>query len=217
MSISTSVRRRIEAQGFVGLDDGTLAAIQYWLRLSPAICMIWTAVGLFLGSPMVLWALVPFAALGAILPTHPFDVCYNSAVCYLRRTPPIPRYGLPRRFACLMATIFLIVAAWALQSGLPTLAYIAGGLLVAGAFVNISTGFCVPSFIYSLLFGKQPGAGNECVSVGSQSWEIGTSACQGWEGERVAGERGTVPVLVSEGPRDIGTNRRPGGRENDIT
>jgi len=162
MSLITSTgRRRIEAQGFVGFDDGTLAAIQYWLRLSPAICLIWTAAGLLLGSPMILWALVPFAALGAILPTHPFDACYNSALCHLRRTPPLPRYGLPRRFACLLATIMLIVAAWALQSGHSTLAYVAGGLVVAGASVNITTGFCVPSFLYGLLFGKPPGSGKE--------------------------------------------------------
>ena len=61
-AISTTARRRIEAQGFVGLDDGTLASIQYWLRLSPAMCMVWTVAGLFLGSPIILWALVPFAA-----------------------------------------------------------------------------------------------------------------------------------------------------------
>ena len=159
--ISPTARRWIEAQGFIGLDDGTLAAIQYWLRLSPAICMIWTAAGLFLGSPMMLWALVPFAMLGAVLPTHPFDVCYNRGVRHLQHAPPIPRYGVPRRFACMMATIFLIVAAWARQSGLTTLAYGAGGLVVLGAFVNVTTGFCVPSFIYGLFVGKQTGTGNE--------------------------------------------------------
>ena len=167
-TISITARRRIEAQGFVGLDDGTLAAIQYWLRLSPAICMAWTAAGLYLGSPIILWALVPFAALGAVLPTHPFDACYNSGVRHLQRTPPIPRYGLPRRFACLMATIFLIVAAWSLQSGLTPLAYGAGGLLIAAAFITVTTGFCVPSFIYGLLFGK-PAARNDAVAVAGRA------------------------------------------------
>jgi hypothetical protein len=169
LTISTRARRRIEAQGFVGLDDHALAAIQYWLRLSPAICMVWTAVGLLRGSPMVLWALAPFAALGAVLPTHPFDAFYNSSLCYLRHRPPIPRYGLPRRFACLMATMILIVAAWALQSGLTTLAYGVGGVLVAGAFINVTTGFCVPSFIYGLLFGKQPAARNEGAAVAGRA------------------------------------------------
>jgi hypothetical protein len=48
----------------------------------------------------------------------------------------------------------LIVAAWGFQAGMPTLGYVVGGLLVAAAFVNVSTGFCIPSFIVRLLFGK---------------------------------------------------------------
>ena len=54
---AATARRRIEAQGFLGLDDATLARINYWLRLSPAICMVWAAVGTALGSAPVLWAL----------------------------------------------------------------------------------------------------------------------------------------------------------------
>src|SRR5262249_50290832 len=34
-------RSRIEAQGFLGLDDRIIDELNYWLRLSPAICMIW--------------------------------------------------------------------------------------------------------------------------------------------------------------------------------
>src|SRR5262249_58212446 len=45
--ITTRTRDRIEAQGFVGLDDRTLSRINYWLRLAPAICMAWTAIGTF--------------------------------------------------------------------------------------------------------------------------------------------------------------------------
>jgi hypothetical protein len=38
-----TTRNRIEAQGFLGFDDRTLTQINYWLRLSPAICMVWAA------------------------------------------------------------------------------------------------------------------------------------------------------------------------------
>jgi hypothetical protein len=37
-------RENIQAQGFCGLDDKTCAQINYPLRLSPAICMVWAAV-----------------------------------------------------------------------------------------------------------------------------------------------------------------------------
>jgi hypothetical protein len=152
--ISTTARKRIEAQGFMGLDDMTLSQINYWLRLAPAICMIWAAVGTALASPAVLWALAPFAALGAILPGHPFDVIYNFGLRHLSKTRTIPRYQYPRRFACLLATTMLITAAWGFQAGLPAVGYSTGGLLAAAAFVNVTTGFCIPSFIYGLIFGK---------------------------------------------------------------
>jgi hypothetical protein len=153
-TVTATVRARIHAQGFCGLDDTTCAQVNYPLRLSPAICMVWAAVGTALASPAILWALMPFAALGAILPGHPFDVLYNHGLRRLLGTPPLPRYGARRRFACALATVMIIAAAWGFQAGTPTVGYIVGWSLVAAAFVNVSTGFCIPSFIVRMLFGK---------------------------------------------------------------
>ena len=153
-SILGSVRENIQAQGFCGLDEQTCTQINYPLRISPAICMIWAAVGTALASPAILWALVPFAALGAILPGHPFDVVYNHGLRHLLRTPALPRYGVRRRFACALATVMLVAAAWSFQAGLPTVGYVVGWFLVAAAFVNVSTGFCIPSFLVRIFFGK---------------------------------------------------------------
>jgi hypothetical protein len=153
--ISVTGRTRIEAQGFLALDDRTLVQINYWLRLSPAICMAWAAVGTALGSATILWSLAPFAALGAILlPGHPFDVLYNYGFRHLVHGPRLPPYPLPRRFACLMATVMVAGAAWAFQAGHPLVGQILGWSLVAAAFMNVSIGFCIPSFIYGLVFGK---------------------------------------------------------------
>jgi len=102
--ISTKARERIQAQGFCGLSDATYAQINYPLRLSPAIMMVWVAVGTVLASARILWALVPLTALGAILTGHPFDVLYNHALRYLMGAPKLPRYGLRRRFAFAVAT-----------------------------------------------------------------------------------------------------------------
>lgn len=164
-SISEKERNRIEAQGFVGIEDETLRRINYWLRFSPAICMMWTAFGIVLASPLVLWALVPFALLGGVLRGHPFDIFYNYGLRKIFKTPRLPRYGLPRRFACLLAGAMLMMAALGFQFGVPVVGYAFGGFLVTAAFVNVSTGFCVPSFIYGLIFGKavceiKPAAGN---------------------------------------------------------
>jgi hypothetical protein len=152
--ISVNKKVRIEAQGFVGLDDRTLAQIDYWLRLSPAICMLWAAVGTALNSPTILWPLVPFAALGALLTGHPFDLLYNYGVRYLVHGPRLPRYPPPRRFACLLATALIAGAAWGFQCGHALVGHILGWSLVAAALANVSVGFCVPSFIYGMIFGK---------------------------------------------------------------
>jgi len=148
------IRSRVEAQGFLGLDDRTVGHLNYWLRLSPAICMIWAAIGTGLESALMLWALTPFALLGALLPGHPFDLLYRFGVQPLTSGPPIPRYSLPRRFACLLATVMIVTAAWSFQSGRTFSGQIFGWALVCAAFVNVSTGFCIPSFLYGLIFGK---------------------------------------------------------------
>jgi hypothetical protein len=152
--IPVTTRSRIEAQGFIGIDDRTLSQINYWLRLSPAICMAWTAVGTALSSAPILWALVPFALLGALLPGHPFDLLYTYGFRYLVNGPRLPRYPLPRRFACFIASIILAISAYGFQTGNPVLGRTLGWFLVMAAFVNVSTGFCIPSFIYGLVFGK---------------------------------------------------------------
>ena len=64
--MNDAIRSRIEAQGFLGLDDRMIGRLNYWLRLSPAICMIWAAIGTALESSPVLWALAPFALLGGV-------------------------------------------------------------------------------------------------------------------------------------------------------
>jgi len=142
------------AQGFCDVDEATCARINYALRLSPAICMLWTAVGTLRQSPLVLGALVPFAVLGAILPGHPFDVLYNHALRHLTGGPTLPRYGARRHFACGLAAAMLAAAAWAFALGMATLGAMLGWLLVTAAFVNVSTGFCIPSFLVRLVFGE---------------------------------------------------------------
>ena len=48
----------------------------------------------------------------------------------------------------------IVAAAWGFQAGMPLVGYIVGWSLVAAAFVNVSTGFCIPSFIVRMFFGK---------------------------------------------------------------
>ena len=153
-TLSAVTRRRLDAQGFVELDDATLAEVGPWLRLAPALCATWAAVGTGLGSPEVLWALMPFAALGALLRGHPFDAIYNHGVRYFLGTRPLPPYHAPRRFACAVATLWLGATGWALYAGASLLGYALGAALVLAALVPTLSDFCIPSFFFGLLFGK---------------------------------------------------------------
>lgn len=151
--ISTS-RRRLEAQGFLNLTDAEVLQFDPWLRLAPAICLGWTVAGVILTSPAILASLVPFALLGAVLPGHPFDAIYNLGLSRALEKPQLPRYGKPRRFACLMASLMLSAMAASFYYGYPAVGYVLGLMMIAMATITVTTGFCVPSFIYGLMFGS---------------------------------------------------------------
>lgn len=99
-AIPPVTRRRLEIQGFVGIDDQTLAETGPWLRLAFGLCSVLAATGTILASPLFLWALVPVAALAAVFPVHPFDLLYNHGLRHLTGTGPLPQRGAPARFAC---------------------------------------------------------------------------------------------------------------------
>jgi hypothetical protein len=152
--ISARARERIQAQGFCGLSDATYAEINYPLRLSPAIMMVWVAIGTVLGSAYIFWALVPFTALGAILTGHPFDVLYNHGLRYLMGRQKLPRYGTRRRLAFAVATIMTSLAAWGFRAGVPLLGHIVGGAIVASTCLQVITGICGPAMLAARLLGK---------------------------------------------------------------
>jgi hypothetical protein len=155
MTISSTLRRRLDMQGFTCADDTTLARTHLWLRWSPGLCAAITAAGTALASPTVLWTLAPFAALGAILPFHPFDLVYNLGLRHLSGGPALPRNGAPRRFACAVGSVWLITTGWLFFAGLDGAAYTLGAAFVATATLVTSAHICIPSMVYRALFGGE--------------------------------------------------------------
>jgi hypothetical protein len=160
-TVSGLQRRWLEAQGFCGYDDETLAEVDVWLRLSPTLCMIWMAVGTILASPVILVALTPFSFLGTIMKGHPFDVIYNHGLRHLFGTRPLPPNGAPRRFACGVATVWLFATALAFQAGAMTAGYVLGYSLTLAALSASTIGFCIPSFFWGLMFGPPTTSGDQ--------------------------------------------------------
>ncbi len=158
-----TLRRRIEAQGFTCLTNDEVEELNLWFRFAPTLCLVWVAIGVIAASPTILLALFPFALLGGLLTGHPFDVIYNHGVRHLLRSPEIPPYGRPRRFACLMASVMIASAAAAFYLGYAKVGCSIGGLMIAMAMIQVTTGICVPSLTYNLIFGR-PGCDTELHS-----------------------------------------------------
>lgn len=149
-----STRRLLELQGFYGIADHNLNKVDIGLRVAPAFCALLATAATITASANLFWALLPFALLGIVLPGNPFDAVYNYGIRHLIKGPHLPRYAAPRRFACLVASAFVITAALSIQSGAILAGQILGGSLVVAALVPVTTGFCIPSFIYRLFTGK---------------------------------------------------------------
>ena len=99
--------------------------------------------------------MVPIAALGGILPVHPFDLIYNYGLRHLTGTQPLPRNGAPTRFSCGVAGVWLVATALAFEFGVAWLGYLLGGVLTSIGVIVSVTHFCIPSLIYQLLFGDR--------------------------------------------------------------
>jgi hypothetical protein len=159
MSVNQVTRHRLEAQGFRGLDDATLAEVGPWLRWSPVLCTFVMILGVSLQSAVTLWLLAGIALLGVFLPFHPFDLLYNYGVRYLTGTRPFPQNGPQRKFACGLASAWLVATGWAFHAGMNTIGYALGISLIAVAALVSATNICIPSMIYNAMFSRR-GSGN---------------------------------------------------------
>jgi len=148
-TISPGTVQRLHIQGFNTVDEAWLAEIAPWLRWSPALCATFAAVGTAMASPWILLALAGTAFLGAILPFHPFDLIYNYGIRFLVRKRPLPPNGAPRRFACGIATVWLIATAILFSAGETTAGYVLGVLFVTVAGLVSTTDICIPSIIFN--------------------------------------------------------------------
>lgn len=158
-TLSQVTRARLEMQGFTNLSDGELLELRPWLRLSPIITIAWMATGIALASARVIWALLPFSILGVILPGHPFDVIYNFGIRYFIGGRKLPRYHWARRACCLLASLWAAGVGWAFHGGAIMLAHVLGGMFIAAALLPVTIDFCIPSYLYGLIFGKPASCG----------------------------------------------------------
>ena len=164
------LRSRIEAQGFCGYDDAAIAEFGPWLRLTTGLCAAWAA-ATAAASPYALWLLAAIALLGAAFPHHPFDAVHDLLVRPFTGGSVLPPNGIPRRFACAVAAVWLLGAGSAFRLDALACGYGLGFSLVAAALVPTFTDFCVPSWLFGRMFGTP------CRARSSASFARTTSGC----------------------------------------
>lgn len=155
MTVNRTVRSRLEAQGFCGLDDKTLAELAPWMRWTYTLGTLVTLIGVVSMSPVVLWVLAAITSVGIFLPFHPFDLLYNYGMRYLTRTGPFPNSGPQRHFVFVVATVWLTATGWAFYVGADIVGITLGVLLILVGGLASTTNFCIPSFIYNVVAGRR--------------------------------------------------------------
>lgn len=152
-SISEKTRRRLDIQGFEKVEESLLLETVPWLRFPFALCTLLAASGTLLASPPFLWALMPFSAIAAVSPAHPFDLIYNYGLRHFTGTRPLPERGAPNRFACGLGTVWLFFTGLSFYTGYAVTGYILGGMLTGVGILVITINFCIPSLLYRTIFG----------------------------------------------------------------
>jgi hypothetical protein len=155
MSISPKLQSWLDMRGITCSNDPEFVKLVPWLRFTVVLCGTMMGLGTGLAFTPLLWAMVPIAGLGGILPRHPFDLLYNYGLRHLTGTLPLPRNGAPTRFACGIASVWLVATALAFTMGVAWLGYLLGGALTSVAAIVSVSHFCIPSLIYQLLFGDR--------------------------------------------------------------
>jgi hypothetical protein len=157
-SLAAWSRGCLTMQGYGALGDSERRKLWLGLRFAPLLCLTGIGLGTALESPALLFAMAGTAFMGGfVMPKHPFDYAYDLMVRPLIGGPPVPDSPPPRRFACQLATPWIVAIGVAFLAGSVTVAWIlAAPLLVVGATVT-TTNWCLPSFIYARLHRREAG------------------------------------------------------------
>lgn len=151
--VSEKLREKLQVQGYCNVDPETLDETANWLRLAPAACLIGVLAGTILQSPLILAAFIPIAFLGIVLPHTPFGYFYNHVIRRWTGTAKLPVNKAPRRFACLIATLWVSATAYAFYTNRILLGQALGIAMAIVASLMTFKHYCIASVIWRQVFG----------------------------------------------------------------
>ena len=149
------LRRRIEAQGFTGISDENILALDPWLRFTPFLSGLIAVLSPFMGAYYLLIGLAEFFILGAALPRHPFDVFYNGVICPLENSPRLPVSPARRRIMYAILAALSLIAALCLIAGHRPLGTSLGWLLSVYLGLMAAHQICLISEGLQKIFGPR--------------------------------------------------------------
>lgn len=149
--LSTNRINFLKAQGYCNLSDVEISELAFGNRFAYIVCGSIVAVAVATAHIPTLVAMTVVAFLGIILPYHPFDYIYNHLLRGMLNKPKLPPRSKQLKFACIIATLWLIATTYLFYTGFTIAGYILGGLLVTVAFIVSTTDFCIPSMIYNFI------------------------------------------------------------------
>ena len=150
--ISATRINRLKAQGYFQYSDDEVSSFAFGNRFALVLCSTFLAIGVATANIPILLAMTLVAFFGIILPYHPFDYIYNHLLRGFLNKPELPPRSKQLKFACIIATLWLIVTISLFYMGLATAGYVSGGMLFSVAFLVSTTDFCIPSTIYNAIF-----------------------------------------------------------------
>lgn len=150
--ISATRIHRIKAQGYSNYSDVELSALAFGNRFAFIFCSIILAIGVITANITILMAMSIVAFLGIFLYYHPFDYIYNHVLRSMLNKPKLPPRSKQLKFACIIATLWLIVTIYLFNANFYIAGYVVGGLLFSVAFIVSTTDFCIPSTVYNFIF-----------------------------------------------------------------
>lgn len=147
-------QRRTRLQGWRGDDAACADKATGVQRLAPAVCAAGAAAGALAESPVVLGAFAVTALMGAVGANHPFELVYNR-VAAGRDRQTLPANRAAKRFGCAIGAVFLGSAAVAYALGAATVGLVLALVLGGTAAFVAATGVCVPSMLFTLMWGVE--------------------------------------------------------------
>jgi hypothetical protein len=160
----TWTQRRTRLQGWRGAeaDSADLAVVAQ--RVGPAVCALGAFAGAALASPPVLAIFAVTALAGAVGPNHPVEGLYNRWA-RARSRPALPANRAAKRLGCAIGAVFLGGSAIAYAAGASSLGLVLAIVLGATAAFVAVTGICVPSMLFTMLWGADRACARHLVTT----------------------------------------------------